>query len=189
MVRCVVASLVVCFALICSSAQIGWGQVAARDFTRDIEPILADHCYQCHGPDPGGRKANLRLDQLSSATHALKDGKIAIVRSNPAQSEMIRRVTSHDPDVHMPPTPHEALSAEQVETLRQWIAQGAPYRSHWSFEKPVRPAVPQVKEKDWPKTPVDHFVLAALESQGISPSPPASKTALIRRVALDLTGL
>lgn len=189
MVRRAVVFLSVAFALIWMSAQTRAGQSSPRDFTRDIEPILADHCYQCHGPDPGGRKANLRLDQLSSATHTLKDGKIAVVRSNPAQSEMIRRVTSSDPDVHMPPAPHEALNAQQIETLREWIAQGAPYRGHWSFEKPVRPAVPSVKQKDWPKTPIDHFVLAALESQAISPSPPASKSALIRRVTLDLTGL
>src|SRR6185437_11237167 len=117
MVRRITVFLTVGFALIWFSARTSAGQTAPRDFTRDIEPILADHCYQCHGPDPGGRKANLRLDQLSSATHALKDGKIAIVRSSPVQSEMIRRVMSHDPDVHMPPAPHEALSAEQIETL------------------------------------------------------------------------
>src|SRR5947209_956266 len=106
------------------------------DFNKDIEPILADNCYQCHGPDPGGRKANLRMDHPQTAFARLKDGKFAIVPGHPEQSEMIHRVTSTDPDLHMPPEGHDALPTAQISVLRQWIAEGAKYRDHWSFEKP-----------------------------------------------------
>jgi hypothetical protein len=159
------------------------------DFDRAIEPILADNCYPCHGPDPGGRKAGLRLDRAEVAFSVLKDHKRAIVPGDVDKSELLRRVTASDPDEHMPPSGHEALRAEQVEVLREWIAQGAKYRDHWAFEKPVRPEVPETKRAGWGKNPIDRFILAGLEGRGLSPRPEANKEELIRRVTLDLTGL
>ena len=164
-------------------------QTSQLDFNADIEPILADNCYQCHGPDPGGRKANLRLDHPETAFARLKDRKTPVVAGHPELSEVIRRVESNDPDVHMPPEGHDALKPIEIEVLRRWIAQGAKYRDHWSFEEPVRPPLPEVHRADWAKNPIDRFVLAGLERNGLSPSPPATKEALIRRVTLDLTGL
>src|SRR6185312_5825798 len=159
------------------------------DFNKDIEPILADNCYQCHGPDPGGRKAGLRLDHPETAFAKLKDGRHPIVAGSPEHSEMIRRITSTDPDVHMPPSPHAALNDSQINTLTAWIRQGAHYRDHWAFEKPVRPPLPHVAHQDWCRNAIDRFVLANLEGKGLAPSPVASKRELIRRVTLDLTGL
>jgi hypothetical protein len=164
-------------------------QSASLDFNADIEPILADHCYQCHGPDPGGRKANLRLDHARTAFARLNDGKAPIVPGHPEQSEVIRRVTSTDLEVHMPPEGHDALKPNQIEVLRQWIFQGAKYRDHWAFEQPVRPPLPDVSQAEWVRNPIDRFILAGLKKNGLSPSPPATKQALIRRVTLDLTGL
>ena len=175
------------------SARVLHGQDAGGrqpiDFNKEIEPILADNCYACHGPDPGGRKAGLRLDHAETASAKLKDGKQPIVPGHPDQSEIIRRVSSVDPDVHMPPAPHAPLEPGQVATLREWIRQGARYRDHWAFEKPVRPPLPDVKRADWARNPIDRFVLANLENKGLQPSPAASKRELIRRVTLDLTGL
>jgi hypothetical protein len=162
---------------------------AAVDFNRDIEPILADNCYACHGPDPGGRKAGLRLDIPDVAFRKLKDGAVAVVPRQSAASEVIRRVTSSDPDKHMPPSGHDAISAAQIQTLKTWIDQGAPYRKHWSFEKPVRAALPVVKDASWPKGAIDRFILANLEAHSLHPSPPATKYEIARRVSLDLTGL
>ena len=164
-------------------------RAGALDFNADIEPILADNCYQCHGPDPGGRKAGLRLDHADTAFARLKDGKSAIVPAHPEQSEVIRRIESTDPDVHMPPQGHDSLKPNQIEILRRWIAQGAKYRDHWAFEVPVRPPLPRVTHADWPKNAIDQFILANLEKNGLAPSAAAAKQALIRRVTLDLTGL
>src|SRR5579859_3103956 len=159
------------------------------DFDRSIEPILADNCYPCHGPDPGGRKAGLRLDRGDVAFSVLKDHKRAIVPGDVEHSELLKRVTSTDPDEHMPPSGHEALRPDQVQVLREWIAQGAKYRDHWAFEKPVRPAISSVNRADWAKNPIDQFLIAGLEAHGLSPRPEAGKEELIRRVTLDLTGL
>lgn len=161
------------------------------DFNKDIEPILADNCYACHGPDPGGRKAKLRLDRPDVAFGPLKDGAIPIVAHRPDQSELISRIESSDPDDRMPPAPREALTAAQKATLRQWVAQGAKYRDHWSFEKPVRPPLPEfpAKLRSWVKNPIDAFVLDNLRKNHLEPSPEATKRELIRRVTLDLTGL
>jgi len=162
---------------------------AGVDFNRDIEPILADNCYACHGPDPAGRKAGLRLDIADIAFKKLKDGAVAVIPRQSSASEVIRRVTSSDPDMHMPPTGHDALSAAQIQTLKNWIDQGAPYRKHWSFEKPVRAALPNVKDTSWPRGAIDRFILANLEAHSLHPSPPATKYEIARRVSLDLTGL
>ena len=160
------------------------------DFNRDIRPILSENCYKCHGPDDGARKANLRFDQKGEALKPAKSGRIPIVAGVPDKSEVVARITATDPNKHMPPVQsRKKLNPHQIELLRQWIAEGAPYAKHWAYVKPVRPELPPVKQKDWPRNPIDRFILARLEKEGLQPSPPAEKHVLARRVSLDLTGL
>jgi mono/diheme cytochrome c family protein len=159
-------------------------------YDRDVRAILSDRCFRCHGPDAGKRQAELRLDVAESAT-ALRDGKWAIVPGDPEQSELLRRVSSTDEDVRMPPpkSGRRPLSDEERDIVRRWIAEGARYEPHWSFVAPVRPPVPAVKEAAWAQNPVDRFIRAKLEAEGVAPSPEAEPETLIRRLFLDLTGL
>ena len=160
------------------------------DFNTQIRPILTENCFKCHGPDDGARKAKLRLDIRNEALKPAKDGKLAIVAGSPEKSELISRVTTADEDDRMPPIKTgKNLSPAQIESLRRWIAQGAPYATHWSYVKPVRPQLPEVKNKRWIRNAIDHFILARLEREGLKPSPEADRYSLIRRVSLDLTGL
>ncbi len=160
------------------------------DFSRDIQPILADKCYHCHGFDVAERKANLRLDTHEGAFLPNKDGVAAIVPGNLQKSELVRRISSKDPDdVMPPPKAMRQLTAAQIELLRNWVQQGAPWGQHWSFVVPARPPLPAVKDNGWCRNPIDHFVLNKLEAEGLHPSPEARKEKLIRRVTLDLTGL
>ena len=154
-------------------------------YNRDIRPILAENCFACHGPDSAARKAGLRIDQRAAAIEggALEPGE-------PDQSSLLERVLSSDPEKVMPPpSTKKSLTAAQKEILRRWIAEGAEYEKHWSFLTPVRPALPAVKNTGWMRDPLDRFVLAGLESQGLEPAPEADRRTLARRVALDLTGL
>lgn len=160
------------------------------DFSRQIRPILSDNCFACHGPDAGQRKARLRLDTREGALAKLRGGSHAIVPGQPAQSALIERITAHDDTERMPPPKtNKRLTSAQVELLRQWIAQGARYTEHWAFVAPRRPPVPAVKQKDWPRNPVDAFLLARMEKEGLRPAPRAEPHVLARRLALDLTGL
>jgi hypothetical protein len=160
------------------------------DFNRDIRPILSENCYKCHGPDDGARKANLRFDQSGQALKPAKSGHIPIVAGAPEKSEMVARITATDPNKHMPPVQSgKKLSAHQIDLLRGWIAEGAPYAMHWAYVKPARLELPSVNQKEWPRNAIDRFILARLEREGLRPSPPAEKHLLIRRVSLDLTGL
>ena len=160
------------------------------DFNRDIRPILSDRCFACHGPDAEDRQAGLRLDDRAAAVAALESGGTAIVPGKPDASEIIARVTNTDPDVVMPP-PHvnKPITPAEAEILRRWIAEGAEYRGHWAFERVQRPAVPEVRDAGWSKTPIDRFILARLDHEGLSPNAEADRVTLARRVALDLTGL
>ncbi len=154
-------------------------------FSRDVLPILSDTCFSCHGPDAKARKAGLRLDQKESA---LADG--IIVPGKSADSELIKRITSTDPDAVMPPPKSlRKLTPAQIETLKRWVDEGAPWGKHWAFEAPQRPNLPAVKNDAWAKNPIDRFVLARLERDGLAPSPAAARETLMRRVTLDLTGL
>jgi len=156
------------------------------DFNRDIRPILSDNCFACHGFDAKKRKADLRLDTAEGAT-AINDGVQAIKPGDPDGSELIKRLLTKDPEEVMPPPEsHKKLTQAQIDTLRRWIAEGAPYRKHWSFEPPVRPAVPAAAAGT---SPVDAFLNAELSAQGLQPAPEADKARLLRRVTLDLTGL
>ena len=167
--------------------------VAATDppvnFERQVRPILSDNCFSCHGPDKSSRFANLRLDIREGAFATRKDGAV-IVPGKPDESLLIKRVFSEDASYRMPPVfAHKTLTEGQKKILRRWIEQGAPWKNHWAFIAPVRPPLPAVKDTAWPKNPIDRFILAKLEANGLHPAPEADKRTLIRRVTLDLTGL
>ncbi len=156
-------------------------------FQRDVLPILADHCFPCHGFDAGQREAGLRFDLRESATEALDSGSTAIVPGDLKKSELWNRITSADPGSVMPPLESGAtLTNVQKETLRQWIEAGAPYESHWAFLAPQRKPPPDVAGTDHP---IDCFVRDRLHREGLTSSPPADRATFIRRVTLDLTGL
>ncbi|HUY88240.1 MAG TPA: DUF1549 domain-containing protein [Pirellulales bacterium] len=160
-------------------------QAPRVDFAREIRPILAQHCWSCHGPDEQARKAELRLDQRESAVAAK-----AIVPGDPAASELIARIESDDESLQMPPPEaKKPLSARQKELLRAWIGQGAEFHKHWAFVVARRPALPEVRDASWPQNEIDRFVLQRLEQEGLAPSREADRAALLRRVTLDLTGL
>ena len=163
------------------------------DFNQDVQPILANRCFSCHGPDPEMRKAGLRLDLAEWAMKKREGRRDAIVAFHPEKSELVKRIESRDPHYLMPQNAQgeaKPMSAGEVAILKEWIKQGAVYRPHWAFEAPVRPAAPRDSGIDgWAKNPIDNFVFAKLEKEGLQPSPPADKAALIRRVTLDLTGL
>src|SRR5262245_42040907 len=149
------------------------------DFGRDVKPILSNHCYACHGPDPAKRRAGLRLDRKEDALRTSKSGEAAVVPGYPSRSALLHRVTSDDDSLRMPPKRLDRrLSKAQVETLRQWIDEGASWEEHWSFVKPVRPPLPQVKTAAWPRNPIDYFILARLEKKGLAPSPEADRGTL-----------
>ena len=162
------------------------------DFNQDVQPILASNCFSCHGPDPEMRKANLRLDLEESAFKKRPGKPDAIVPGHPEKSELIRRIESKDPHYLMPQTSlgeAKPMKPHDIAILKQWVAEGAHYRPHWAFEKPARPAVPQLKAANWAQNPIDAFVLERINKEGLHPSPEADKHTLIRRVTLDLTGL
>ena len=174
----------------CCLARLAMSAEGTIDYSRDIRPILADRCYGCHGPNEEGRESGLRLDVRESALAEADSGKRAIVPGKPRASEMIRRILAEDADERMPPPhSHKTLAPEEIEKLRQWIHQGADWREHWAFLAPVAPELPLVKNQRWPRTPMDHFVLARLEQIGLKPSSEADRETLIRRVTFDLTGL
>src|SRR5262249_52596699 len=172
---------------------------AARtiDYVKDVRPILVTRCYKCHGPKK--QKADLRLDDKAAALRGGSDGVEAIRPGHSAESELIRRAGNFAPEERMP-REGERLTTEQVGILRAWIDQGAKWpddssgrsgkaRGHWAFQPPGRLAVPPVRAKDWARNPIDRFVLARLEAEGLSPSPEADPVTLLRRLSLDLVGL
>ena len=155
------------------------------DFNRDIRPILAENCYYCHGQDANKRQADLRLDIRELAIQSR-----AFVPGNAVDSSLISRIHSTDADEQMPPpNSNRKLSLEQKGLLAKWVDQGAAYSNHWAFIAPVRSELPQVSKSDWPRTPIDHFVLSKLEAEGLSPSPEADRATLIKRLYIDLIGL
>ncbi|VTT96792.1 chromosome segregation protein : Uncharacterized protein OS=Planctomyces limnophilus (strain ATCC 43296 / DSM 3776 / IFAM 1008 / 290) GN=Plim_1526 PE=4 SV=1: PSCyt1: PSCyt2: PSD1 [Gemmataceae bacterium] len=156
------------------------------DFARDVLPILSDKCFQCHGPDEKTRRADLRLDIKEEA---LKPPVVVVGKA--AESELVKRLAPEDPKELMPPPKsNKKLSAAEIATLKAWIDQGAAWGQHWAFVKPVRPAVPDVRDARFPiKNPIDAFVSQRLAREKLAPQPEADKERLIRRVTLDLTGL
>jgi cytochrome c553 len=156
-------------------------------YNKDVRPILAENCFACHGPDSAARKADLRLDRPAEAT-ADRNGRHAIVKGNPAASEMVKRITGDGP-IMPPRSTHKTLTAPQIATLKRWVAEGAEYEAHWSYIPPTRPALPAVRDTRWVRNPIDRFVLARLEREGLKPAPEADRRTLARRASLDLTGL
>jgi hypothetical protein len=163
---------------------------AKVQFARDVLPILTTNCFACHGPDDKARKAGLRLDLGDMAFRELRSGNRAIVPGDTGQSELVARIFAPDASKRMPPAKsnHHLKDAEK-QLLKRWIAEGAEYQRHWAFVAPKRPALPEPKTKDWARNPIDRFVLARLEKEGLKPSPDADRYTLARRVCLDLTGL
>jgi hypothetical protein len=160
------------------------------DFARDVRPILANHCWTCHGFDETNRAAGMRLDRRDLATAPLESGRRPIVPGKPQESAVVQRLFHAKPARRMPPPDFKKpITDAQRGILKRWIAEGAPYTEHWAFAAPRRPELPAVRNQAWLITPIDHFILNRLEKEGLSPSPPASRETLLRRAALDLTGL
>jgi hypothetical protein len=182
-------------------------------FNRDIRPILAENCLACHGPDNGSRKAGLRLDTKDGMFERTPKHEPAVVPGSLEKSELWRRITTTDPDdVMPPPKSHKVLKPEQRELFKQWIVAGTPWQGHWAYIKPERPPLPEIGKiviseslisgskrlaahtdslitTHWVRNPIDAFVLARLQSTGLTPNSEADRRTLARRLALDLTGL
>jgi hypothetical protein len=157
------------------------------NFDREVRPILSNNCFRCHGPDVSSRIGGFRLDLRDEATKQQAQGT-PIVPGDPDHSELIERIFSKDSGAIMPPVyANIQLTAAQKDTMRRWIAQGAKYESHWSYQPIVRPAVPATAQKV--ANPIDAFIQTRLAKEGLKPSPEADRRTLIRRVSLDLTGL
>ena len=171
---------------------LGFGQVVAVeavDFNRDIRPVLSRNCFACHGPDGKARKADLRLDVREGAL-AEREGVPAVVPGDRGKSELFARITNADSGDRMPPedSGHE-LTLEEIDTIGEWIDEGAPYDRHWGFTPPSRPHLPKVNDQAWARNGIDHFILSRLEATEDRPSETADRYTLIRRLSLDLTGL
>jgi mono/diheme cytochrome c family protein len=181
------------------------GRPAAVQFNRDIRPILADKCFQCHGPDANHREADLRLD-TEEGSRADLGAYRAIVPGKPTESELMARITHESKNKRMPYWKSgKTLTGQEIELLRRWIEQGAAYQPHWSFIAPKKPAVPRAGSRQqtanreqrtanqveaiWPRGAIDSFLLDKMQAQGLKPSPEADRITLIRRLCFDLTGL
>ena len=159
------------------------------DYNFEVQPILSEYCYPCHGPDENTREANLRLD-LDTSALAPREGGAAIVNGAPLRSALMQRIFSQDPDVVMPPPAEKmTLSPKEKATLYRWIEDGAEWKPHWAYSSCEKNKLPQIENSDWPHNAIDYFILAKLESLDLQPSYPARKETLLRRVTLDLTGL
>ncbi|MFN5438270.1 MAG: DUF1553 domain-containing protein [Planctomyces sp.] len=160
------------------------------DFNRDVRPILANHCWSCHGRDEASRKAGLRLDTREAALAAGDSGQPALVPGQPAASALLQRIHATDSDEIMPPPEfRKPLSDRQKSVLQNWIRQGAHYADHWAFIPPQRPPLPAVRPSNWPVSDVDLFVLHRLQQEGLQPAAPAPPLMWLRRASLDLTGI
>src|SRR5216684_8400038 len=170
---------------------LGLGSCVVRadeiEYNRDIRPILTENCFRCHGP--AARKGGFRLDVREEAVKPTKSGARPIVEGKPDQSELVRRIFSKDADEMMPPpNSHKSLKPAQKELLKTWIAAGAKYQKHWSFEPPQKVALPK-GNKLRSSNPIDAFILIRLEREGLKLAPQADRPTLIRRAAFALTGL
>src|SRR5258707_4818846 len=162
--------------------QVADGEDAVR-FNRDIRPIMSDTCFRCHGPDSRARVAGLRLDIRDEALKKTKSGVTPIVPGVPDQSAIVQRVFSEDRARMMPPEYlHKDLTNAQKETIRRWVAEGAVYEKHWSYETVKRLAVPEIRGV---RNPIDAFIEERLQREGLEPSPEADRRTLLRRGAFD----
>src|SRR5690242_14946776 len=175
--------LVVRWSLALTAAGLCLAADKSLDFDRDVRPILSDNCFACHGPDDKRRMANLRLDTEDGI------GKV-VSPADAAKSRLWMRISAADRASRMPPPQAgTTLTETQIGLIRKWIDQGARWERHWSFTPPQRPPVPAVRTEKWARNPIDHFVLARLEKEGLKPSPEAGRATLLRRLSFDLTGL
>ena len=159
------------------------------DFAREVRPILSDNCFSCHGPDEGTRQRGLRLDVREGLFEDRgRLGGPVVVAGAAADSRLFQRLVTGSDRLRMP-RGADPLTGEQIETLRLWIDQGAEWETHWAFIPPERPALPPVSDPEWVRNPIDAFVLARLDAEGLGPSAEADRATLLRRVTLDLTGL
>ncbi len=164
------------------------GIVRGSDFDRDIRPLLARHCFKCHGPDDEAREVDLRLDNEQGAKKDL-GGYAAVIPGDADGSELLKRVIADDPELRMPPPDSgRGLTEGEVEMLRAWIQSGGEYKKHWSFVPPVQAMIPRVGNVDWCRNPIDNFVLSKLESVARRPAANADRESLVRRLSLDLIG-
>ena len=158
-------------------------------FNRDIRPIISENCFHCHGPDPGSRKAGLRLDTKEGFFESTPKRSATVISGNPEKSELFRRImTTDEEDIMPPPKEHKVLKPEQKQLIKRWIEQGAPWEPHWSFLKPERPVPPSIDHAAI-RNPIDCFVSAKLAEKKLSMNPEADRRTLARRLSLDLTGL
>ncbi|MEM7146041.1 MAG: PSD1 and planctomycete cytochrome C domain-containing protein [Verrucomicrobiota bacterium] len=157
----------------------------APDFAREVQPILNNHCAECHGGVK--KKGGLSIINRTNTFAELDSGARAVVPGNLKQSELFHRITTDDEDDRMPP--EHPLDPEEIDILEKWIAAGAPWPEHWATRPLTNPTPPATINKSWPQNPVDQFVLAHLEQKNIKPSPPAQQHTLVRRLYLDLVGL
>ena len=172
-----------------SAAGFALGADKRLDYDRDVRPILSDKCFLCHGQDRQKRMAGLRLDSFEGAT-ADRGGHAALAPGKPEASAIYRRITADQPARRMPPVfSNRSLTAEQIAIIKRWIEEGGVYSKHWAFVPPIRPAAPQVTDRDWVKQPIDAFVYQRLTSEGLRPNRAALPGTWLRRVSLDLTGL
>ncbi len=160
-------------------------------YNRDIRPLLSDNCFHCHGPDKNHRKGGLRLDLREEALKPAKSGRPAIVPGKPGESELIARIRHPDPDRLMPPAvAHKVLTDSQKDLLTRWISEGAVYEAHWAYTPVVRPPIPVLTDaRARIANPIDAFIQEPLLVRNVTPSPAADPATLLRRLALDLTGL
>ncbi len=194
------------FAILFAAASGGFAFAGAIDFSRDIQPILSENCYHCHGPDAKARKAELRLDQREGAMR-VQDGVAVVKPGDSNASALIERIFTTDTDDVMPPLKsNRTLTPAQKELLRRWVDEGAKWGEHWAFVAPKRPVTAMVKARadlsavnpppelasasaSAARNAIDAFIFKRLADEKLMPSPEASREKLLRRVTLDLTGL
>ena len=146
------------------------------EFNRDVRPIIADKCFACHGPDEAARKEDLRLDLKEGLFGKAGFGQPIVAPGDPEESEIYYRISNPDPDERMPPEEfHLKLRDDEIETIKRWIQQGAPWQGHWAFIPPTRPPVPAVSDTSWVKNEIDNFILSRLDATGLKPSEHARK--------------
>lgn len=191
-IACVVIGIAIVIAWLAGTNQLSAAKGNEISYNYDVRPILSDKCFACHGPDKNKQEAGLRLDLETNAKSLLREtkGAYAIVAGKPEKSEMIKRITSTDPAYQMPtPASHlGVLNKDEIEILTKWIKQGAKYEKHWAFVTPKKATLPEIKE-DWAKNEIDYFIAAKLKQHQLKASEEASKAQLLKRLALDLTGL
>ena len=177
--------------VVCALGQPAQGTEAGKvDFNFQIRPLLSDRCFKCHGPDEKARKKQLRLDLREGMFRQLDDGFAVVRPGNPKKSELIRRIFATDPEEQMPPPDSQLkLSAAEQELLQRWVTQGAEFKPHWSLIPVEKVSPPRTHDQAWPRNPIDRFVLAKLEAEHLTPAPAAARETILRRLALDLTGL